>query len=283
MQRDKHSEFIPPNFNLAKYDTANLDLLTWLHNLYRRLDSNTDTGHIKLEVCSEETIMGNIELGVATDTFLTEAMIKSFLLNDRAQYVSVTRELTCYEVMAKGEELFLDEELSSIYTNLEPGQTLHTFQRSLGKLNHVLAADGVNEDGSYRAWLEVDLSCSDTEVKESFDSWLKHVRDRARKKAVKQSKRRDYKLNILNETAFRKWHDAMVLPYLDLIAWNTFKGNKITSSIIGDILFSGSNERPDPTSTVNDTVKPLAQKLTSSKQIDRMLAVLFDRYRKKIN
>lgn len=283
MQRDNHSKFIPPNFDLSKYNTANLDLLTWLHNLQRRLDSDTYLGQPQLEVNSEETILGNIDLGVATDTFLTEAMIKSFLVNDKAQYLSVTRELTCYEVMAKGEELFSDDGLTSIYTNLDAGQTLHTFQRSLGKLNNVLAADGINEDGSYRAWLEVDLSCSDAEIKESFNSWLKHVRDRTTKRAAKQSRRRNYKLNKLNETTFRKWHDAKVLPYLDLIAWNLLKGNKITSAIIGDILFSGPNERPDPTATVNDTVKPLAQKLTSSEQINRMVAVLFDTYRKKIN
>jgi hypothetical protein len=281
MYSDNLKKYIPPNFDLAKYDTANLDILYWLHNLSRRIDLDAKPEDLQLEVSSEDVITSNIEVGVSNDVFLTQAIIKDFVLSDKAEYLSVVRDLTCYEVMSKGEELLSDQELSSLYTDLAPDQTIHTLQRSLGKLNNILVADGIHEDGSYRAWLEVDLACSETEIRESFDIWLKKARGGITKRSKQHTKRREYKLNKLNETTLRKWHDAKVLPYLDLMAWNTFKGNKVTSYILGEILFPPPNQRPDPTAIINDTVKPLAQKLISNKHIERMFIILCDQYRKK--
>lgn len=270
-------KYIPPDFDLAKYDkAANMDLLHWIHNLNKRCDLNVDV--------KQDEIAANINVGICTDILLTEALIKDSIIGDRAEYVSLVRELTCYEVLDKGEELNNDADLNALFKKVqnENDTNPRTFQKTLGKLNNVLAANGINEDGSYSAWLEVDLACSDSEITEAFSSWLKRTRERT-KNRINKPKRREYKLNKFNKVAFRKWHDAKVIPYLDLVTWNLLEGNKVTSKILGDILFPNPKDRNDPTAVINDTVKPLADKLTSDNTMNRMYKFFVDTTRKKMS
>lgn len=58
---------------------------------------------------------------------------------------------------------------------------------------------------------QVDLAFSDKKIKEDFDSWLKTCR---RHKEPSQPPMR------LSESTFRRWHENMLLPYIDLVLWS---------------------------------------------------------------
>ena len=131
---------------------------------------------------------------------------------------------------------------------------------------------------SDNSWLSVDLSCSKKEIMEAFSGWL------ARAKAATETKpsSRERKINIFNETAFRKWHAEKVLPYIDLFIWNKLKGNQIKDPIIGAILYPDLRDIRDKGKLIFDNTKPYVDKLMSINTFRRMLAVHAEENRKKM-
>ena len=106
----------------------------------------------------------------------------------------------------------------------------------------------------------VDLNATDNQIKENFNSWLKNKRKVTERNVSKR---------CFTEIDFSRWEKHKILPYIDLKLIAHSEGKTLTQSKIGDLLFSSDKviERP---LKVRKTVKPLAEKLLTTKTICAM-------------
>lgn len=256
--------FIPPNFDLSKYKAAsNINLWDWSCNFGKRCG-------LRLEIYDEDLILDNIENGV----FVTEKKTTSSS-ND---LISVLREVNAYQVFLMSDELDKRFGGKKLYAQAQENGLYD--RTSDSELNQYISELDETYDWFMLdpAWLEIDMSCSDKEIKEAFNQWLSHKRAATNDKKLK---RREYKLKEFSEATLRRWAEARVLEYLDLEAWNFLHDNVVTSKIYGDILFPEYRDKRDNTSYINDKVKPLAELLTSQDMIMRMRKVFFQTNRQK--
>lgn len=268
MYSEELIKYIPPEFDLAKYEKASeLNLWDWSCNFAKRCG-------LRYEIYDEELTLENIKHGVFVTSVPTDRLGNSDIF-------SVVREVTCYQVMAISEKL--DEQIgaSKIYSNIQKNDPFH--RKEDDELSMYVSDSEANFDWLMLepSWLEVDMACSDKEIKAAFDAWLKSKRDITKKN--QKRKRREYKLNEFSESTLARWFEARVLAYLDIEAWNYLNENKVTSKIYGDILFPEYRNKRDNTGYVNDTVKPLANLLTSQDVIMRMRKVYMQLNRQKIS
>lgn len=251
--------FVPPNFDLVKYSkAANMDLIDWGRNIASKSYLLEQVDLEWRDELLEEKILESIEHGIIFDGFPTQEDLEYIANSDWIDLISVVRDLRSFEIKDKAEKL-----------------------ESIDETKDEFAVDDISDKGSYLAWLRIDMSCSDNEIVEEFSNWLGRARDRAVNDEEIKPKRRGYKLKKFSLPTLRKWHDSNILAYIDLVAWNTLKGNKITSKIIGDILFPNPRNHRDSTTIINDTVKPLVHELTSKVTLDRILKVAAERNRQK--
>lgn len=283
MYQEHLQKYIPPDFDLAKYDkAANMELVSWIENLSMRLIGFMASDKVlaqKQKTLLEDISQKNISYGVVLDTPYAE-FLNGLIMDDDAEYASVVKDITYFELFTMADAVKTPE-LGKVYSAIESTILPLINQKMLGKLNDVFPVYSLDDEENL-AWLEIDMNCSDNEITAAFSGWL----DRARKRQLAENekpKRREHKVNKFNQVAFRHWHDAKVLAYIDLVSWNNLKGNKITSNIIGNILFPDPRSLRDSTAIINDTVKPLANKLTSPPNIRRMIKVFADKNRKKIS
>lgn len=279
----KHlQQFIPPNFNLSKYDkAANLELGSWIENLFSRLLSFAASEKAldeKTKTLIEGITQNNIGHGVLLNSQFS-AFLNILILEDDAEHASVVREITYFELFTMSDSL-KTEAMSELYSEVKSSIFPLINQKELGKLNDAFPVQSQDEE-EHLSWLQIDMNCSDSEITAAFSGWLKQARTKAESE-IKKTKRREIKLKSFNKVTFRKWHDAKVLAYIDLVTWNALKGNKITSKALGDILFPNPRDLRDTTALINDTIKPLAKKLMSLPTLRRMFKVLADQSRKKI-
>lgn len=259
MNPEHLQKFIPPEFDLAKYEeTSQIDLWDWACNLAKRCG-------LRYEIYDDELTIENIKSGV----FIAD---KTNLRYDDS--ISVVREITVKQVLVMSEELS---------RKIETDKYLHENNED-SELNEFISNTDVNTDWLMAdpAWLEVDMLCSDKEIKTSFENWLKAYRGNnpARHKKLK---RRQSKLNEFSAATLRRWHDARVLAFLDLEAWNFLEGNKITDQNYGDILFPEFKNLRNNSDYIRNTVKPLAEQLSSQDVIMRMRKVFIDSSRQNIS
>jgi len=277
MYQEYLQQYIPPNFDLTKYDkAANMELINWIENLNTRMLSyaasktKQELLDEKIRALLEDLTQKNIKQGILLDTPCS-TLINGLIMDDDAEYTSIVRDITYFELFQLT-EMLKTADMDKIHSEVDSTIFPLINQKTLGKLNGSLPIyREVSEQNL--SWLEIDMDCSDSEITAAFSSWLKHTRIKESSETSKH-KRREHKLNKFNQVAFRKWHDAQALAYLDLITWNNLKGNKTTSKIIGDILFPDPKSLRDSTAMINDTVKPLANKLASLPTIRRMIKVL---------
>lgn len=271
MYPESLEKYIPSGFDLSKYkNTADMHLLDWASNLGKRCG-------LKIEILDEdleELTSENIESG-AVSTLVGGTLGVNGT-------VSILREVTCYQVMAIGDDL--EEKLGArtLYSTMPKRDFSQRGKNNL--LNKFISEINGYHDWlmAEPAWLEIDMSCSDKEIQNSFANWLKNKR-LEKFAADEKRKRREYKLKDFSAATLRRWHEARVLAYLDLEAWNYLRGNKITTKIYGDILFPEYKDERDNTAYVNDTVKPLADLLTSQDVLMRMRKVGSETNRQKIS
>lgn len=298
-------QYIPPDFDLAKYDkAANMEFINWIENLEQRfepfmhyLTGDTTCNELKKKDANkydknlyafinegvnqkelvQKKISNNISCGVVLDS-LFHSFFKTSFIDDGTEYASIVKGITYAELVLL-RDAYITEEVQELYSKAEPSFFSSVWEKNLGKLNDVIHSHG--SDGEVNlSWLKVDMNCSDSEITSAFSTWLKKTR--TKQEAEDKPKRREFKLKNFNQVAFRKWHDSKVLPYIDLVTWNFLQENKVTSRILGDILFPDPRNLSDTTAIINDTVKPLAIKLTSKVTLKRMMAALAYKTRNKI-
>lgn len=278
------SEYIPSSFDIEKYqDAANIPLSSWIVNLTsralsyiaseERVESLTESEREFLEGLN----LNNLIHGVVDDERFG-LILNDLSMMDKAEDISVLRELTYYDLFSLADAL-KTKELEELYQDSEASVFPILNEKKLGKLNQAIRFNEILEEENF-SLLQVDLNASDSEIKSAFSGWLK--RERERQESDKNTKRREFRLKNLNQVAFRKWYDARVLAYFDLVTWNNLQGNTVTSKIAGEILFPEPENPRDTTAMINDTVKPLAQKLSDITTLRRMTRVLSDQNRKKI-
>lgn len=256
-------KYIPPEFDLAKYDaTATFDLLDWGRNIGIKSAHFDEASREYRGKDLEERILNSIKQGVIVEGFLSYPTREDFKLianSEWSEVVAVVRDLRAFEVKDKSKDL-----------------------GTVDKTKDIFAVNYDDKEQINLAWVQIDLSCSDKEIVGAFSNWLARTRDRKSNEKVKvKVKRRSYKLKKFSSATLRNWHEARLLAYFDLMSWNILKGQKITSKVIGDILFPDPNDMRDSTSIINDTVKPLTKELTSKETLDRIFKVIVDENRKK--
>ena len=90
--------------------------------------------------------------------------------------------------------------------------------------------------------LQVDLSASDKDLRHSFAAWLKTAR-------AGQS--------VRSRPIYSQWVKYGLLPYLDLLVWETETGNNIPDRVMSEAI--GNSIRGED--NLRKTTKPLAKKL----------------------
>jgi hypothetical protein len=284
-------KYIPPEFDIAKYDkTANMPIQLWILNIlikllgYKAYEKQVDLSSIPQS--DLEKAIPAIELLIAKGV-ITELdgsinlMLEHLIDSDKAKYTAQVRELTYYDLFTIIADL-KSGEMEKLYT--EKGKSLippiaMLLQNKLGRLNETLDIYDKYWENSSSSFLKVDLDCTNSEIKSAFSEWLRQKRSMEKKEEL--SRRKD-KIVHLNKVTFRRWYNHRVLAYMDLVTWNYIQGNNPTSKIIGDILFFEQRNVKDTTTMIDDTVKPLATKLTNITTIKRMIKVFGDNNRKKI-
>jgi len=274
-------KFIPPEFNLAKYDeAASMDLINWIENLMVRALVFSSLGKLqdeKLRHFIVELNTKNITRGIIINSPLIK-LFNGLIQDDVIGYSAAVRELT-YLDLFDHEDIFKTDGLEVLYSEYSFFDDILNKDKFDKLIAPYRPIDSLNE--TPLSWLEVDLNSSDSEIKDSFTHWLTKTREKQKSDGEK-SKRRDHKLKKLNIVAFRKWHDAKVLAYIDLVTWNSLRGNKPTSFILGNILFPDPKDITDKGRRVDDTVAPYAAELTSLTSLKRMFKVLGEHNRKEI-
>jgi len=307
-------KYIPPNFDILKYESSKtMDLDDWIANLmFRRIDTPRSDKDILDEVIREVEIYGYVKPDISDDQ-----IIKNYRLNDKNQSEKMLKRLLEhgafhrdrlvderaieYYKQNKDELLIFDDyseivrdislkevkwcvEAMDLMPDYDEFMDLYNFDQNESrdaqkkKLLNSFRPYGFDK-GNTCAWLSVDFSCSDKEITQAFDLWLKQSRKKLDKPNVAPQKSRDRKVKQFGDTARRKWYATKILPYLDLVNWNLLHENNPTSAVLGEILFPSN---PSSTDMINDTVKPLAKKLTSHAMNSRMTKVARYQSRKKI-
>ncbi|WP_300493166.1 DUF6387 family protein [uncultured Methylophaga sp.] len=252
--------FIPPEFDLTKYESAaTLDLWDWAANLGKRCG-------LRCDLLEEELTLENIQHGV----FILGK--KPCRYNDS---IAVVREITNSQVLTMSETLEMKYGAMSAY--LSEKKTYANQEIDNPILNAYVSDTDANTDWLMHepAWLEMDMYCSDKELRASFDRWLTDYRDKNHD-PQQNRKRREYKLKEFSRATLRRWHDAKILAFLDLEAWNYLKGNPVTDKYMGDILYPEYINHRDNTEFLRNKVKPLADLLSSQDVIMRMRKVFID-------
>lgn len=286
MYSEQLDKFIPEEFKLEKYEVAaNMPLECWLANLSMRflgyicskadMDSVDDSQKALIRNINTQ----NIQNGVITDKRINE-LLNGLIMHDQSESSSVVKQITYLELFSLAENL-KSPELEKLYLETELSTFSVLNQDNAGQLNEfICTADIYPEDDL--SYLQIDMDCSDKEIKAAFSGWLQQ--ERKKRKADKSANRREHQMKNFNTVTFRKWHDARVIAYLDLVTWNYLEGNRVTSKTLGDLLFPPTSirDKRDPTAMINDTVKPLANKLTDRTTLKRMANVIADKNRQKI-
>lgn len=265
MYPEELKKYIPPEFDLSKYeDTAHIDLWDWSCNLAKRCG-------LRCDMLEEEITLDNIENGV--------------VIADKTglQYgdpISILREITCSKVLTTTEALNEQFDVRNLHSAMSTNEPIEDNEESV--LNEYISDIDVNTDWLMLepAWLEVDMLCSDKEIKAAFDRWLNQYRDKDPNRHTKR-KRREYKLNEFSPATLRRWHDAKILAFLDIEAWNYLQDNKLTDALMGEILFSEYKNQRNNADYVRNKVKPLAELLSSQDVLMRMRKVFIESSRQK--
>lgn len=280
MYSDSLLKFIPPEFDLDKYSkAANMELVDWLANLMARAlgylaseEVFENLNELQRELIHQQT-RANIQNGVHLSHKYEELLIQ-MMSRDEAEYSSVVRDITYFDLSRISDSLLTDE-YQSLYSNIDHPILPLLNQDSLGALNQKIEIPSLDEENL--TWLEVDMNCSDNEILADFKSWLK----RARSNSDGLSKSRERKLKTFSKASLSNWHLAKVLPFIDLVTWNKLQGNKVSYKVYGEILYPDPKDLTDKTGKVENTVIPHVTKLMSIETLRRMTKVLFSENRKK--
>lgn len=292
MYPERLQKYIPPEFDLAKYNkAANMPIELWIINIliklmvYKPYEMGLDLSSVPLSDIEKAMPYFERMIGKGVMTEIDDGlylMFNDLIKMDKAKYTSQVREVTYYELFNIANDL-KTEEMEKLYSEIGKSTSRPLamfFQNKLGKLNEFVHVYDKYWENNSISLLKIDLDCSDSEVRSAFSDWLKEKRKK--QKAASLPKRRSYQIKNLNQVTFRKWYDARVLAYMDLVAWNYVQGNRPTNKIIGDILFPEQRDLKDTTSAVSDVVKPLAIKLANITTIKRMIKAFAEENRQKM-
>jgi uncharacterized protein DUF6387 len=276
MDNEKLKQFSPPGFDLSKYKPASdMDLYSWWCNLLMR----------SLHNHSEESINHNIKVGAVSMDVTDQELLDHYLKQKRnggsdvaeIPAIAVVKNISMLDVMMCVDDI----EYSDNHEEIR--QLYHSYMNDEGGREKAKRIRQIRpyyfDEENMEYWLNVDLSCSDREVKQAFNFWLKKAREELSPNA-KPMRRRSKKINDFNEVTLRGWYINKVLPYIDLVSWNNFKGNKPTSAVLGQIICPEQN---NPAGTIDDTIKPLAGQLKSRRMDQRIMTALYEMNRQKID
>jgi hypothetical protein len=288
-------KYIPPDFDLQKYQvTANMDFIYWVDNLIKRskqflcvLEKDYDftiykstandsdfVGFVNGELSEAEIfrneVLGNISNGAFIDKNVDRFI--DVLFAEEVKSSKILYEITYADLISLEKEV-LTNEIKEQFEKVEDSFIPSIYEQNLGGLNNSINTSEGNEYTDF-SWLKIDMSGSDSEIKSAFSSWLKKHRS-----SYKQKSRRTHKLKTLSNSTLRKWHDARVLAYIDLVSWNFLKKQKVSSNNIGEILFPEPMNLANRAKMIDDTTKPYAIQLTASHFIRRALKLVIEHKR----
>lgn len=225
----------------------------------------------------QKTVLENLLGGAALDDNVHNLVQTRFVEQD-IEPTAIVGEIN-YSDLISLNNLKITDEMRQQYASIDQTTFPLLKEKSLAELEKPVYSYGVNKEIEH-SWLKVDMSCSDSEIRAAFNEWLKLQRDR--EKSLIQQKRRVHKIKTINDTTLRKWHDARVLAYMDLMCWNFLNNQKVSSNVLGEILYPNPRLVSDRAKMIDDTTKPYAEKLTSDRFLRRVTKLVIDKKRKKI-
>lgn len=107
------------------------------------------------------------------------------------------------------------------------------------------------EDQQIASIASVNVNIPDDILVKSFLSWVHNERQRIGRNVLKKA---------ISNATFRRWHEARLLQYMDIISWHKLTGTVITDGQAGMILFPDDN-RGGVAERIRKTTKPLARGL----------------------
>ena len=120
--------------------------------------------------------------------------------------------------------------------------------------------------------ISIDLSCSDSIIKEQFEKWLNQQRLEINKTILKDELDSDLSIKKTGEILLYKSYTYQILAYIDLCLWCILTNNKIKQSVFTHALFPNGAYDGE---FIRKTIRPLVKKLftPSSKEIIELFAL----------
>ena len=120
--------------------------------------------------------------------------------------------------------------------------------------------------------ISIDLSCSDTVIKEQFSQWLIKIRKNIHNTTSDDGLDTHYSVTRTGETLLYKAYTYQLLAYIDLMLWGSMTNNKIKQSVIAHALFPKGSYDGE---FVRKIIKPFVEKLfdPSSKEVSELFSL----------
>ena len=263
-------KYVPPEFDLAKYDKCrNMDLIEWIVNISSRMYPYLVCTHQEYEVETKQRLLfeqlvdHNILRGAITDS-PSQVLLEEIIKHDVRWASPIVREMNFFDLFNLN-DVHKTEDRDKLYSEINTRLYPLIPRETLGELDKPIQSDC--ED----SWLRIEMGASKREIQEAFTSWL----DKAKKEQEilnKPEKGHQRIIKNFNDVTFRKWFSAKVLPYIDLVTWNHFQGNKLNDTIITSILFINEKHLDfEPINFLRLTTRPHVKKIMSPETVRRML------------
>lgn len=278
MYPENLEKYVPPEFDLAKYDKCrDMDIFDWIVNISTRLTPYIFTMGAKYELDPKQIALiegyvdSNISSGVICPEPSEKAGFENFINALVIQKSAIVKEMSLFELFSLT-DIHKTEAREKLYSEIDPRLYQLILRDGQGELDKPIQSDLY--DNFEASWLRIDMECSKKEIQEAFNSWL----EKAKKKQEINNKSVGAHQRVIknfNETTFKKWYTAKVLSYIDLVTWNTLRGNKLSDKIITDIIFCNEKHFDfEPINFLRLTTRPHVKKLMFPNTVRRMVNVL---------
>jgi hypothetical protein len=193
----------------------------------------------------------NVSLDKYSDSFGTISVnsISSYQLNQLATDKNLSKVWKACKHKQEVEEsrVFYDEDIIPI----NPDETLFKIAESPHDTN---IRERFGGSGSL-AYVSINLSATDEQIKKDFNHWLTNYRKVADHHSEKK---------LFKQTNFDHWIKIGVIPYLDLVLIAKIEGKKITQNKLARMIFPDEYD-VDTVGRIRQVTKPEAEKLIKNK------------------
>lgn len=286
-------DYIPPNFDLKKYDAlASFSAKDWLTNIVARLPNFYDfersfllavyggeegeiaineidpaihhfseTGEHFLKYPNIMTNDVDINLSCGSDRILdlessTYRYILRLFSQKRIESISVEGIMGVVLTIEGHPEL--KETMKILRDRDEDDNSTPAHWKEIYNLPATHFTDYQLKEKNHLDYVEIDFRLPDNVLIDNFTRYL----SQRRQDGIEAHTSRD---KYFTGSKLRRWFESRAIPYLDLIQWNEKQGRKVPHAVAGKVIFSdlGKNDFRVPASMIADTTLKNIKEMTS--------------------